>query len=182
MSNKLDDVIKRLHSNESLLDIMLQLEEYLDSIDLYAFNNWFDGEIVAGPYVKKYWIIISLKYPYKKMPDPDGGLRLMKFGSMVKFEKAIENVPVEVKNPTEDLDPETGRPKINKIPIWIVHLKIPRKFISSLDLEGLDLFDGENEEISSVGAGETNEPDLAAKPANTDSNNVETNTEEGLEI
>ncbi|NJO65226.1 MAG: hypothetical protein HC836_46125 [Richelia sp. RM2_1_2] len=152
MSNKQMNIIKRLNDNESLLDVMIQIEDYLDSVDIYAFANWMDGELVSGPYVKKYWIIITLKYPHQQMPDPDGGLRLMKYGSMVKFEKAFEEVPVEVDDPSEDLDPNTGRPKLKKEPIWLIHLKIPRKFVEALNIEGLDLFDGETEELEQITA------------------------------
>ena len=134
------DAVKRLEDTDNLLDIMIQVEDYFDSLDLYVFKNFIDGELVNGPYVKRYWVTFTLKYPYTKMPDPQGGLRLLKYGSKVSYEKASEEVPVPVKS-VSDLDPETQRPKMKKEPIWLVHFKIPRRFIEELNIEGLDLYD-----------------------------------------
>ena len=149
MADDAQDVIRRLDDNKNLLDVMVQIEDYLDSLDLYVFENWLDGEIVNGPFVERHWIKFTLKYPYKNMPDPQGGLRLLKYGSKVAFQKATEEVPVEVKS-SEDLDPETRKPKMRKEPIWLVHFKIPRRFIEDLDVEGLDLFDEESSEVNDI--------------------------------
>jgi len=134
------DVVSRLNDTDSLLDVMIQIEDYIDSLDLYAFANWFDGEIVDGPWVKRYWVKTILKFPYNKMPDPQGGLRLAKYGSKVEFEKSTEEQPVEVLSP-DDLDPETKAPKMKEVPVWLVHLKIPRRFINELDVDDLELYD-----------------------------------------
>ena len=136
------DVVKRLSDTDNLLDIMIQLEDYLDGLDIYVFNHWITGEIVSGPWVKRHWVVLTLKYPYKDMPDPQGGLRLLKYGTRVEYEKMKEEVSVEVKTP-DDLDPNTKKPKTKKVTIWLVHLKIPRRFIKELDTEDLTLYDEE---------------------------------------
>jgi hypothetical protein len=135
------DAVKYLSDNQSLLDIMLSIEDYMDSLDLWAFKNWIDGQIVDGPWVKRYWVIVSVKYSYENMPDPQGGLRLLKYGTKVKFEKTTEEVPVELKNPAEDIDPETQKPRVETKKIWIVHLKVPRRFIDEHNLNDLSLYD-----------------------------------------
>lgn len=135
-------VVTRLSETDSLLDVMIQIEDYMDSLDIWAFSSWFDGEIVDGPWIERYWVKLTLKYPYKKMPDPQGGLRLAKYGSKIFYEKAKEEVPVEVKTP-DDLDPKTRKPKMEEQDIWLIHLRIPRRFIDDLDVSDLELYDEE---------------------------------------
>lgn len=138
MTDESEDIIKKLDNTQSLLDVMLCAEDYFDSLDLFVFKNWIDGEIVDGPYVERYWVKFTLKYPFKDMPDPDGGLRLLKYGTKVAFQKCTEDVPVKIET-SNDIDPETGKAKLKKLPIWLVHIKIPRRFINDLDIDGLDL-------------------------------------------
>lgn len=178
------NVINKLDSSSSLLDIMISVEDYLDSLDLFVFDNWIDGEIVDGPNVSRYWIRFSVKYPYKDMPDPQGGLRLLKYGSKISFERATEKVPTDVKS-VDDLDPETRRPKMIKKPIWIVHFKIPRRFIEDLDISNLDIFNDDNDVEQDHTAEET---EIAAEPTeeptqepNNGTNEISTADEE-LEI
>lgn len=133
------NIIKRLTDNTSLLDIMIQAEDYLDSLDLYAFRNWIKGEVVDGPWVKRYWVSFTLKYPYEDMPDPQGGLRLLKYGSKVLFKKTTEEVSVDPKS-KEDIDPETKKPKTESRKIWYVTIKIPRRFIEDIDAKNLELY------------------------------------------
>lgn len=176
------DVIKKLDNTDSLLDVMISVEDYLDSLDLFVFKHWIDGEIVDGPYVKRHWVIFTAKYDYKDMPDPQGGLRLLKYGSKVSFEKATEEVPIDVKS-ADDLDPETRRPKMNKVPVWLVHFKIPRRFIEDLDIEGLDLHDEDespdlegSEPVTPTTHSPSNEPATEASAAEAPADDT------GLEI
>jgi hypothetical protein len=133
-----NDIVNTLSEYDNLLDIAIEIEDYFDSLDLYAFENWLDGEIVEGPTVKKYWISITLKYPHKKMPDPEGGLRLIKYGSTVGYERALEEVPTNKQNPGMELDNE-GKPKVKKQKIWLIHVKIPRRLIKELNVSDLEL-------------------------------------------
>ena len=178
MADNSEHIIKKLSKSENLLDIMLQVEDYLDSLDLYVFSNWIDGGLVDGPYVDRYWVRFTLKYPYKDMPDPQGGLRLLKYGSKVSFERAEEEVPVEVTD-ADDLDPLTRKPKMKKEKIWLVNIKMPRRFVEELNIEGLDLFDEESAAEEDLVAAKAD--DIAPDTGIEEEEPQETNNEE-LEI
>ena len=133
-------VISRLSDNNDLVDIMISIENYLDTNDMYIFKNWIDGEIVSGPYVKKYWVKVTFKWDYDKMPDPEGGMRLIKHGTRIRFRKSFEEVPVEVKS-EDDYQTGTKKPKMKKVKIWLVDMLIPRRFVESISKEVMDLYD-----------------------------------------
>lgn len=135
-----ENVIKRLSDSEDLIDIMMDVEDYLDGNNIYAFANWIHGELVGGPYIKKYWITVTFKWSYEKMPDPRGARRLLAQGTQVIFEKAYENESVKVKTPA-DYQPGTKKPRLRRVPIWLVTIKIPRRFVQNLNQEVLDLYD-----------------------------------------
>ena len=75
---QIKDALDSIVDSSSNLDVLMEFEEVLDALHVYSYANWADGEILAGPEVTRYWITVSLLYPYKKMPDPDGALRLIK--------------------------------------------------------------------------------------------------------
>lgn len=129
--------IKDLFSNDTLLNILLEIEDTFDRLNLYAYENWFDGEIQAGPVVKRYWVKILLKYDYDKMPDPTGGLVLTKHGIRVRYKKDNEITSKEVKS-EDDLNQETGKPKLIKKPVWLVEISVPRRFVDQFELENLE--------------------------------------------
>ena len=132
---------KRLHKHTSLTDILIQIEDFFDGLDLYVFKNWFNGEIHRGPEIRRYWVDVSLLYAYDEMPDPQGGIRLIKHGAKVKFEKSLKEVSLPIESSSDYRDNKRGKPKIDEEPIWIVHISIPRKFIEELDDDDLELYD-----------------------------------------
>lgn len=115
-------------NSENMQAVLIQIEDFLDSNHLYAFENWIDGVVYDGPNVKRYWIDITLKYPYESMPNPRGGMRLQNLGAEITFKEDHEYVPIKVQSP-DDLDPLTRKPKEEKRKIWLVNIRIPRKFI-----------------------------------------------------
>jgi len=131
--------VKRIDDSPDLVDIMISIEDYLDRSDMYAFKNWIDGELIDGPVVKPYWIGVTFKWPYKKMPDPTGAIRLLQHGTKVKFVKDTENVPQPIKTPS-DYEPGTHKPKIKAEKVWLVELLIPRRFVEDIDSEVMDLY------------------------------------------
>jgi len=131
------DFFKRLSDSDSLTDVLIQMEDFMDSLDLYVFKNWFDGEIVDGPHIRRYWVSMTLKYAYEKMPDPAGGERLLQHGAKVMFRKAKEEVAVEVEEPS-DLQPN-NKPQMKEEIIWLVDVQIPRRFIEELDDSDLEM-------------------------------------------
>jgi hypothetical protein len=127
--------IEKLEDSPHLLDLLVQMEDVLDSMDVYVFKNWIDGEIVEGPKVRRYWLDMTLKYPYDKMPDPRAGLRLLKHGVRVDFSKAHEDESGEAK-PVEGGKEKEGL-------VWLVHISIPRRLIIEINAGQLDFYDDE---------------------------------------
>lgn len=139
-ADKINSTISRISNSDDLIDMLIDLEDYLDGSDLYVFKNWINGEIVSGPYVSKYWIKIILKYPYHLMPDPSGAIRLNKTGTQIKYKIGYENVPIEIKDPS-DYQPGTKKPRMVKAKIWLVTLLVPRRLIKKMSDEVMDLYD-----------------------------------------
>lgn len=143
------NLYKRLSDSDSLTDVLIQMEDFLDSLDLYVFKNWIDGEIVEGPNIRRYWVSMTLKYAYKQMPDPAGAERLLQHGAKVVFRKAKEEVAVEIETPS-DLQPN-NKPKMKQEEIWLVDVQIPRRFIEELDDSDLEMHvDDEAVDIENV--------------------------------
>lgn len=148
VENAGEEIVKKLTSKEDLLSTALDIEDYFDNSSLYVFDNWIKGELVDGPIVKKYWIDITLKYPYHDMPDPTGGLRLTQNGTKITYRKAYEKIPKPIKSPS-DYEPGTRKPKMQLVPIWLVNVKIPRRFINAVDQELLDTYADELDDSNS---------------------------------
>lgn len=119
-----------------VLSILLEVEDVLDSLDIYVFKNWILGEVIDGPRIKRYWVTVTLQYDHKKMPDPRAGLRLLKHGILVSFEKgeleAMPNTPAE--------------------PIWLVKLEVPRRLLSGVNNTASDFYDDEVDQDDLEGA------------------------------
>jgi len=130
-------LFKRLSDSESLTDVMIQMEDFMDSLDLYVFKNWFEGEIVQGPEIRRYWVSMTLKYEYEEMPDPAGAERLIRHGAKVEYRKAKNEQPAEAKGP-EDFT-AANKPKMIQKDIWLVDVQIPRRFIEELDDSDLEM-------------------------------------------
>lgn len=139
------DALKKLTSQPNLIDIMVDVEDYLDNSNLYVFDNWLKGVLVRGPIVKKYWIEITLKYERDQMPDPEGGLRLTPHGTRVQFEKAQELRPEPIQTPS-DYEPGTMKPRMKAHHVWLVHMCIPRRFVEAINQDLLDQYDDEAED------------------------------------
>lgn len=160
-------LFKRLSDSESLTDVLIQMEDFMDSLDLYVFKNWFEGEVVQGPDIRRYWVSMTLKYDYKEMPDPAGAERLLRHGAKVAYRKAKEEVPVEVKSP-EDLEP-SKKPKMELKEIWLVDIQIPRRFIEELDDSDLEMH-VDDEQVDVEDVSDARDEDIDQEAAFTDDN------------
>ena len=136
------DNLRDIDKNGTLLDILLEFEATLDKQGMYAYKNWKLGEIVEGPKLSRYWLHVKLMYPYKKMPDPKGALRLDAIGCEIKFEKGIYKTPITPKGP-EDLDKETGKPRLESHDVWLIDVWMPRKFVDEFTDEKITVGDDE---------------------------------------
>ena len=152
--------LEKIQDSPHLLDILLQMEDVLDSLDVYVFKNWYLGEIAEGPVVRRYWLDFTLKYPLDKMPDPKAALRLLKHNIRVDFWKArLENNEYvdadDAENPEHLMsvnNPEPGGPMEEtqaherdpaKDRIWLVRISIPRRLAAQMSSEEMDFYDDE---------------------------------------
>ena len=117
--------------SKNTLDVLLEFESMLDSVNIYAFKNWKYGEVVDGPKMGRHWITVTLMYPYKLMPDPSGANRLVNYDCKVNYTKAIYVTPVKIKTEEDFEVNEKGQhvPKKVKKPVWLVEITMPRRFI-----------------------------------------------------
>ena len=164
MSKAMHDVIentKEIFMTDSSLSTLLDFERVLDELDTYVFSHWKEGELVEGPIYEKYFVTCTFMWPYKLMPDPRGGERLLDYDCEIYYSKDTLEYPIKVENP-DDFEPGTKMPKMGKKPVWLVTIVMPKKLMQeiqqgSLDLESatLDLEDiekayeeGEDSEVS----------------------------------
>lgn len=153
-SSEILKTLKQIYDGTSSLDMLIEFEEILDTLHIYAYKNWIEGEVVGGPDVSRYWVEVSLMYPYKKMPDPTAALRLIKHGCYVHYAKYKLQTSVEVKSPNDvEMDPNTGKrkPKKEITPVWVVKISMPRHFVDEFDSEKIKI-NGEEIDMSEVTA------------------------------
>ena len=94
-----------------------------------------DGELISGPHISRHWVECSFMWPYKKMPDPAGGKRLLDYDCQVSYEKTSILKPRIIKKP-DDFRTGTKKGKLDKIPVWHVNIKMPKKLL--VDILGID--------------------------------------------
>ena len=143
MANSLKDVIentKKIYMTDSSLNTLLDFERIIDELDIYTFDYWKQGELVAGPDYEKYFVICTFMWPYKHKPDTRGAKRLADYGCVVKYKKDTLEYPIKVKK-FKDFQPGTKMPKMGKLPVWLVTITVPKKLMQeitqgSLELEG----------------------------------------------
>jgi hypothetical protein len=135
------DILSQLSKNVnrgSALDTLMQVDAVLDNLNVYAYQNWIEGEVVDGPHIERYWVTVTLMYPYKLMPDPTGAERIIKNGGQVYYAQDTLITAAKLNTP-EDSDPagdprRPGQPATKKIQrkVWLVTLELPRNFMDSM--------------------------------------------------
>lgn len=131
--------ISTIYESNSSLAILKDYERVFDELDLYVFENWRDGELIAGPQVERHWVTCSFMWPKAKMPDPEAGKRLTEYGCSVKYKKDILVKPRKIKNP-DDIRPGSKKGKLDEHPIWVVEVTMPKKLM-------LDIFRGYHNQL-----------------------------------
>lgn len=151
--------IETIYSTNSSLNVLKDFERVLDEMDMYVYKNWEDGELAEGPIVDRHWIKASFMWPKERMPDPMGAKRLLDYGCKIKYKQSHLVEPRQVKTP-EDLRPGTKKGKLDRKPVWIVEITMPRKLAA-------DIFDGYMSKMKdNMGIGRTEGTQAApAEPA-----------------
>jgi len=146
MAAKLSDIIqntKSIYMTDSAMSSLLDFERVIDELDVYVFDNWKKGELAEGPIYEKYFVTCTFMWPYKKMPDPRGGEKLVDYGCKVRYKKDMMSYPIKIKSPN-DFKPGTKAPKMGRIPVWLVEIVMPKKLMQEIHQGSIEL---ENEKI-----------------------------------
>ena len=157
MATDVLDIIKNiqnLYENNSSLAVLKDFERVLDELDLYVYSNWEDGELAYGPKVDRHWITVGFMWPRDKMPDPTGGKRLTDLGCKVKYQKSHMVEPRPIKT-SDDLRPGTKKGRLDRHPIWIVEMQMPKKL-------AFDMYKGYMDKLKNENIEPTEEPAQAA--------------------
>lgn len=147
MARDIDEIknkLSYLHSNINILDLLMEFERTLDSANVYAYQNWMEGEIVEGPNIERYWVTVKFMYPHKMMPDPRGGMRLIKYGCKVSFEQDKFRVPVAIKGRQSYGDFSKKKAKVKMHSVWIVTITMPKKFLDERILDTINSYGDDN--------------------------------------
>ena len=141
MAKVITDVIENtrdIFMTDSALQSLMDFERVLDELDLYVFKHWKQGELVEGPSYEKYFVTCTFMWPYKYMPDPRGGERLLDYDCEVSYKKDILEYPVKVADPN-DFKPGTKMPKMIKTPVWLVTITMPKQLMQEINQGSLEL-------------------------------------------
>ena len=128
------DIIKaveNVYDNDTAFTILKDFERVLDQLDLYVYDNWENGELVAGPEITRHFITCSFMWPREEMPDPMGGKRLTDYGCKVFFKKDVYIYPRKVLK-QDDFRPGTKKGKLDQMPIWVVTIRMPKELIRTI--------------------------------------------------
>ena len=107
------DIIKaveNVYDNDTAFTILKDFERVLVQLDLYVYDNWENGELVAGPEITRHFITCSFMWPREKMPDPMGGKRLLDYDCKVTYKKDSIIKPRKIRTP-DDIRPGTKKGK-----------------------------------------------------------------------
>jgi hypothetical protein len=152
--------IQDLYENNSSLAVLKDFERVLDEMDTYVYENWEDGELAYGPQVDRHWITAAFMWPQDKMPDPDAGKRLMDLGCKIKYQKSHLLEPRKIRT-HEDFRPGAKKGKLDRKPIWIVEIQMPKKI-------AFDIYRGYMDKMKTEQQGDTSPKPgtpLAGSPA-----------------
>ena len=128
------DIIKNVESiydSNTSFNVLKDFERVLDELDVYVYANWKDGEIATGPNIERHWVTCTFFWDEKDMPDPMGGKRLLDYDCKVKFKKSHIVEPRKIENP-DDIRPGTKKGKLDRRPIWMVEIQMPKKLIADI--------------------------------------------------
>ena len=146
--------VEGIYESNTAFAVLKDFERVLDELDIYVYENWEDGELLAGPEIERHWVTCSFMWPADKMPDPVGGKRLTDKGCKVTFKKDELLKPRVIKSP-EDYRPGTTKGKIDAHDIWVVEIKMPKELIGNFkhgkdEIESQDATDQASGDLSSL--------------------------------
>lgn len=139
--NYVIDNLKSTASRNSALETLMDFERVLDNTGIYGYKNWMDGQVVEGPGIEKYWVTVTLMWPAKKMPDPEGAERLLRIGAKVYYAKDQFISAAKLRKPEDSMGPDgadgkrPGQQRAKQVitDVWLVTIEIPRKHMQGIE-------------------------------------------------
>lgn len=128
------DIVKNIESiydSNTAFQVLKDFERVLDHLDVYVYENWEEGEVAEGPLISRHWVACSFFWDKKNMPDPMGGKRLLDYDCKVKFKRSHLVVPRTIETP-DDFRPNTKKGKLDRKPIWVVEIQMPKQLIADI--------------------------------------------------
>lgn len=144
MAKDIKDIIENIKTvsmTDSAVNTLLDFERVINELDVYTFSNWKKGELVEGPNYEKYFVTCTFMWPYKLMPDPRGGERLLDYGCEVRYQRDHLQYPIKVKDP-EDFKAGTRVPKQARVPVWLVEIVMPKQLMQEINQGSVELESG----------------------------------------
>jgi len=151
--------IENLYSNNTALSALKDFERVLETLDIYVYENWLKGELLEGPRIDRHWVTCSFMWPKKDMPNPRAAKRLFEHDCRVKFEETVIVKPRKIESP-DDFRPGTKKGKLDRHPIWVVTISMPKKLV-------FDMFEGHMEKLRTERFGRNSRVDASQPEAAT---------------
>jgi len=125
---KVIENIKGIYESNSSVRVLKDYERVLDELDLYVFENWEDAEILEGPIVNRHTVECKWMWPREQMPNPRGAERLLDYNCKVSYKKDHIIRPRKIES-SDDYRPGTKKGKLDRHPIWVVSIEMPKSLM-----------------------------------------------------
>ena len=149
------DIIKNvetIYDSNTSFNVLKDFERVLDELDIYVYKNWKDGELAEGPNIERHWVTCSFFWDAEDIPDPMGGKRLLDYDCKISYQKSYITKPRTIRKP-EDIRPGTRKGKLDRSPVWIIEIMMPKKLIASIYGSYAERMDLNNEPAVETDAG-----------------------------
>lgn len=123
--------IQNVYENDPVFSVLKDYERVLDELGIYVYANWEDGELADGPRIGRHFVQCTFMFPRDKMPDPMGGKRLLDYDCKVTYQKDYLIEPRKIIEP-DDIRPGTKKGKLDKLPVWLVTIIIPKQLMKNI--------------------------------------------------
>lgn len=159
--------IESVYGSNTSFQVLKDFERVIDELDVYVYKNWEDGELAAGPVIERHWVTCTFMWDQGSMPDPMGGKRLVDYDCKVSYKKDHLVVPRKIRKP-DDIRPGTKKGKLDRKPVWLVTIQMPKSLIADMYSGYKDMLAHETDAVADVSADTppaTQAADVAAQPA-----------------
>jgi hypothetical protein len=122
------DIVKNIegiYDSNTSFQVLKDFERVLDELDIYVYANWQDGELAEGPIIDRHWVTCTFMW------DRMGGQRLLDYDCKVFMGKDYIIKPRIIRDPS-DIRPGTKKGKLDRQPIWLVKIQMPKKLIANI--------------------------------------------------